>query len=211
GVIPESNNAKFEMRVCDDGVEREFLTVEGLLWNKWDVSEEIMLRDIVKNNSMELSEDSDGYYNKEDKLFHFTDFKFFGACILGDDVQPAMRNSDVEVNFSLNNDWQKEIQDNMEQFKTLYKYQSSNTDNDINFENKDGENMKEELLAILTKYSMTQEYAVENGISLDEEYESLEHFEAKVKEVAEASVVESEPVVEPTPEPSPAPTFSLTG
>jgi hypothetical protein len=42
GTIPESNNAKFEMRLCDDGVEREFLTVEGLLWTKFDDPIDIM-------------------------------------------------------------------------------------------------------------------------------------------------------------------------
>src|SRR5699024_12812323 len=36
GVIPEFNNAHFEDRVGDDGVTRTYLTVEGLLWNKWE-------------------------------------------------------------------------------------------------------------------------------------------------------------------------------
>ena len=31
----EDNNAHFETRLCDDGKEREFLVVNGLIWTKW--------------------------------------------------------------------------------------------------------------------------------------------------------------------------------
>lgn len=183
GVIPETNNAQFETKVCDDGIEREFLTVEGLLWNKWDIPEEIMLRDLVKNQSMELDEDYEGYYDNNDKLFHFTKIKFFGACILGDDVSPAMKGADIEVNFSMQNDWQKEVQRNMEDFKALYTgYQSSTMDNDINAKDKEDGNMKDKLLTILANYSLTEEAVIEKGISLAD-FDSEESFEAKVKEV----------------------------
>lgn len=97
GVIPESNNATFEMRLCDDGVEREFLVCDGLVWqNKWDDPIDIFNRDVVKSQSMELHSDYEGYWG-EDKLFHFTKFKFYGACALGDGVIPAMQNSTIEA------------------------------------------------------------------------------------------------------------------
>lgn len=35
GIVPESNNAKFEWKMCDDGIEREFLTAEVLLHTKF--------------------------------------------------------------------------------------------------------------------------------------------------------------------------------
>jgi len=96
GVIPESNNAQFEFRVCDDGIKREFLTVEGLVWQKWDDPVDIFNRDIVKSQSMEIHDDYEGSFH-EDKLFHFTKFSFYGACALGFDVQPAMKNSTIEA------------------------------------------------------------------------------------------------------------------
>ena len=48
GLIPETNNAQFEKRICDDGVEREFLTVEGLIWTKWDEPLEIFEKNNIK-------------------------------------------------------------------------------------------------------------------------------------------------------------------
>lgn len=117
GVIPSDNNARFEMRLCDDGIEREFLVCDGLIWNKWDDPIDIFNRDIVKYQSMELHDDYEGYWGK-DGLFHFTKFKFFGACALGKDVLPAMRNATIEAQFSYN-DIFKDIQEKMEQFKTF--------------------------------------------------------------------------------------------
>ncbi|MGM1044873.1 MAG: hypothetical protein ACQEXX_01865 [Bacillota bacterium] len=99
GVIPSENNAKFEDRLCDDGVTRTFLTVEGLLWTKFDDSTDIMSRDIVKNQSMELDDDYEGQW-EDDNYFHFTKFKFYGACGLGEGIEPAMKNSTIELQFS---------------------------------------------------------------------------------------------------------------
>lgn len=136
GVIPEDNNAKFEMRTGSDGIEREYLTVEGLLWRKWDDPIEIMENDEAKGQSMELDPKSiEGFKNEKDDLFHFTNFKFFGACILGDDVLSAMQDSTIEVDFSFdefNKEVSHEIQNKMEQFRaTFTKYQESADDHDI--------------------------------------------------------------------------------
>ena len=110
GLIPENNNAQFEYRLCDDGIERLYLTCEGLLWNKWDDPIDIMNIDIVKSQSMELHDDSDGYVD-EDNVFVFTKINFFGCCILGKDHKPAMESSTIELVYS------KQIQDEMELFK----------------------------------------------------------------------------------------------
>lgn len=143
GVIPESNNAQFEKKVCDDGVEREFLTVEGLIWDKWDDSTNIFNRDEVKGQSMELHDKYNGEF-EDDRLFHFTDFQFFGACVLGEDVTPAMEGSTIEKYTleSTNFDYKlfmKDVSDKVQEFKTLYSL-SVDTD-DINLGNKEGEDM----------------------------------------------------------------------
>lgn len=99
GVIPEFNQAQFEDRVGDDGVTRTYLTVEGLLWNKWeDAVNVINSKGGLTGQSMEIT-DFDGTFTDDD-LFEFTRFKFDGACLLGDAVEPAMKNSTVEVAFS---------------------------------------------------------------------------------------------------------------
>jgi len=119
GVISSDNNAHFETRLCDDGIEREFLVCEGLIWNKWDDPIDIFNRDVVKWQSMELHDDYEGYWG-DDGLFHFTKFKFFGACALGKDVLPAMHNATIEAQFSYK-DIFKDIQEKMEQFKVFFK------------------------------------------------------------------------------------------
>ena len=138
GVIPETNEAQFEIRLCDDGIEREFLTVQGLLWNKFEDSIEIMNRDKKKSESMELAKDYEGEF-QEDDLFHFTKFKFYGACGLGEGIEPAMINASIELDFSLN-DFTKEIQVKMEQFKKYIQNQSSNGVGDIDNKNQEGGN-----------------------------------------------------------------------
>lgn len=104
GVIPEFNNAQFEDRVGDDGVTREYLTVEGLLWNKWEEGiKAIKNKEGLTGQSMEIT-DHDGQFvqaeGSDEATFHFSEFKFDGACLLGDDVLPAMKNSTVELAFS---------------------------------------------------------------------------------------------------------------
>ena len=116
GVIPENNNAKFETRVGDDMVEREYLTVEGLLWNKWEDAVDILYgKHGVAGQSMELSDEYKGYFDGEN--FEFTEFQFFGACLLGDDVLPAMNNSTVELKYA--DSTKKYIDDKLKVFNTI--------------------------------------------------------------------------------------------
>lgn len=169
GVIPEDNNAQFEMRLCDDGVEREFLTCEGLVWTKWDDPIDIFDRDVFKAQSMELHDDFTGEW--KDELFHFDTFKFFGACALGNDVLPAMHSATIETQFS-NDDLANKVQLKMEQFKQL-------------FSNKGGNNQMDEKLELLAKYSISQEDLTSREINI-EEY-SIEDLENKLKEINEES------------------------
>lgn len=111
GVIlsSEDNNAHYEDRLCDDGVTRTFLVVDGVMWNMFDKSSEIMNRDMVKSHSMELHPPSVEGYEDENNIFHFTKFSFRAACILGIDQEPGMHNSTIEVQFTMN-DFVKGVQ-----------------------------------------------------------------------------------------------------
>ncbi|RKJ73020.1 hypothetical protein D7X33_20945, partial [Butyricicoccus sp. 1XD8-22] len=119
GIIPESNNAKWETRVTDSGEELEYLTVEGLIWTKWDDPVDIMNRKGFTSQSMELHDEYEGYWD-DNGVFHFTKFSFYGACLLGDDVFPAMKSSTAELQFSSNKNIQKTIEDKLEEFKSLF-------------------------------------------------------------------------------------------
>lgn len=169
GVIPQDNNAQFEDRLCEDGVTRTFLTVEGLIWTKWDDPIDILNRDLFKAQSMELHDDYEGKFNKEDGLFHFTKFKFFGACGLGIDSLPAMLNSTIEVNFNLD-EFKQEIQEKMEQFKfALSKCKD------------EGGKKMDELKNLLEKYSITLEDL--SAKEIKHEDFSIEELESKIQEV----------------------------
>lgn len=138
GVIlsSEDNNAHYEERLCDDGETRTFLVVDGIMWDMFEDSAEIMKRDIVKSHSMELWDDEDSYdgYEDENGLFHFTKFSFRAACILGDKYSPAMINSTVEVQFTVS-DFIKRIQEELNnKYMEFTKINSNSTQNqNINF------------------------------------------------------------------------------
>lgn len=111
GVIPESNNARFQ--IIDN---KEYLVVNGLIYNMFEEAKEILDRDEFKNQSMELFEENlEGEW--KENVFHFTDFTFRGACLLGDDVIPAMEGSKVikeqvySYSFSYSSDMLKAIRD----------------------------------------------------------------------------------------------------
>ncbi len=180
GVIPETNNAQFENRICDDGVEREYLTVEGLCWTKWDTPVDILNRDSSKSQSMEIHSDYSGEFS-DDGLFHFKTFKFFGACALGKNVIPAMINSTIEKQQFSFEELHKELQDKMEQFKnySFQQIQHLSMDDVDEDSNKGGYNM-EEKLQLLQSYSLTIEQLQEKDINIEEF--SLEDLEVKIKE-----------------------------
>ncbi|MCM0006260.1 MULTISPECIES: hypothetical protein [Bacillus cereus group] len=102
GVIPTENNARFETRYGSDGVEREYLVCDGIVWRKFPEVEEIFDRDGgFKWQSMELQNSSVKGYINDNGVFVFTEAKFEGACILGEHVTPAMVSSTIEK-FSVN-------------------------------------------------------------------------------------------------------------
>ena len=143
GVIKSSddNNAHYEERLCEDGETRTFLVTEGIIWNVLEDGADIFHRDLVKSQSMELYEESIDGYEDEDGIFHFTDFSFRAACVLGDDVTPAMTGSTIEVQFALS-DFVKGIQSELnDKYSTFTKIVNDNTFtklNTVNENNKGG-------------------------------------------------------------------------
>lgn len=173
GVIPENNNAKFETRLGDDMIEREYLTCEGILWNKWEDAVEILYgKTGVTGQSMELSDNYKGIFDGE--FFEFTEFQFFGACMLGDDVLPAMNNSTVELKYATKT--KDIIQEKMELF------------NAITFSSKEGGNTltKEDL----KNYEGDEEVAVEESTEDSPVVEEPENSEEVSSEKEPETTVE---------------------
>lgn len=172
GVIPETNNAHFEFRVCDDGIEREFLVVDGLVWTKWDDPIDIFNKNMIKSQSMELHENYEGKFEK-DNLFHFTSFSFFGACVLGDSVSPAMQNSTVEIQQFSTNSIFDEINTKFELYKN-------------NFTKGGSKVKREEILAKFSQLSGEEfENILNNNEISDEELEN-QLFALSVNQIRQA-------------------------
>lgn len=146
GVIKSSddNNAHYEERLCEDGETRTFLVTEGVIWNVLEDGAEIFHRDLVKSQSMELYEKSIDGYEDDEGVFHFTDFSFRAACVLGDDVTPAMTGSTIEVQFALS-DFVKNIQSELnDKYSTFTKLANDTTLVGSTSENTFAEMVKEE-------------------------------------------------------------------
>ncbi len=180
GLIPETNNATFEAKICEDGIEREFLVCDGILWNKFQDAIDIFDRDSVKSQSMELQPDSiKGSFGK-DKLFHFTSAQFEGACILGTGIIPAMTGSVVEK-FTYT-DIKNEINEMINEYISFSASQNSLqlADSDVAevIKEEGGTNL-DKVIEMLQKYNLTVEDLALKDIKVEDF--SLEELEEKVK------------------------------
>ncbi|MGG4105158.1 hypothetical protein AAXB25_14675 [Paenibacillus lautus] len=178
GVIPENCNPRFETKKGDFDNDLEYLVVDGLMWTKFDDGVDILNKYGEVAQSMELDDDYDGHFN-EDGAFVFTRFAFYGACLLGQDVLPAMQKASVETAFSANvNVYQEEIARKLQEFQMAY---SNKQDKEVEQEMTLGE--------LLAKYSTTVEALAEKGVEVDTF--SIEDLEAKLEEVFAADSQES--------------------
>lgn len=166
GVIPENPNPQFELRENEFGGLEEYLTVEGLLWTKFDEAIDIMNRDAVKSHSMELSENFDGSFN-DDGYFVFSNFQFFGCCILGSDFEPAIPQSTAEKMFTAD-EMTKVINDKLEEYKAK-------------FEKKEDEkvNLHEEALK---EFGISVEQLEKAGITDMKKYD-IEEFKEELRKI----------------------------
>mgnify|MGYP001262145079 CR=1 FL=1 len=193
GVIPETNNAQFEYRVGDDGIQRQYLTVEGLVWAKWEDPIEILRNFNVVGQSMELHNEYKGKYD-EDGVFHFEEFKFFGACALGKDTMPAMKNATIEIDFSETH--QQTIKQKLEEFYTHFSTDSKDSEEEESVEKQVEEKVVETELEEITKEAEATEEEVKEVETELEEKEEVVEQEAPVLENEEVEVEEATKVEE---------------
>lgn len=184
GVIPETNNAHWEMRVTDSGEEKEYLVVDALMWTKWDDPTDIMTAKGTTAQSMELADDYTGFYD-ENNIFRFDTFKFWGACLLGEGVQPAMQNSTAELQFTESaKATQKTIENKLEEFYTLFSQQG-------------GIQMAEEVKETEQEFEATIDETTETQVEeVETEMEATDEVEVQVEEAPESETKVEEEVAE---------------
>lgn len=108
GLIPENPNVSFEIF---NG--KEWLCTEGYIWTKFEKAVGIFESSSnIKSQSMEI-DNIDGFID-DDGILNIENAIFSALCILGEDVQPAMAGSTIEM-FSTN-DFKQEIKMMMQEF-----------------------------------------------------------------------------------------------
>lgn len=192
GVIPEFNNAQFEDRVGDDGVTRTYLTVDGLLWNKWeDAIDAINSKQGKTGQSMEIIVQA---YTVPDEngVIGIERFQFDGACLLGDAVKPAMVSSNVELAFS------DKVDKTIKEKLAVYAKSLEEGGNKLELE-KLKETTKDD------KFEENTDGAVEEPV--EEPVVTPEEGDPEVPTEPETEPEETpeEPETEPTPDPEPEP------
>lgn len=181
GMIPETNNARYEMKTVN-GVEREYLVCDGLLYNKFPEAIEIFERDGSKSQSMELHPNSiEGKFDKNG-IYSFSKFKFDAACILGEGVTPAMTGSLIEK-FSMSS-MQNEIKELLTEFNKNFTQFTSDT-------SKEGGENVDNKLELLEKYADLGEEIL-GHLKKDLETFSFEDLENKLVLMSEAEPREVE-------------------
>lgn len=92
GVIPEGATYYWET-VDDDGVEHEYLCIEGLLWKRSPAYSKIK-RDGITAQSMEIAINSGKCV---DGIYEIYDFDFTAFCLLGDGIAPCFESASLET------------------------------------------------------------------------------------------------------------------
>lgn len=203
GVIPESCNPRWVMKMCEDGIEREFLQVDAILWEKFSDATSIIRRDGEKSESMELEVTSIEGYEDEDGIFYFTKFRFDGACILGDKCSPAMLGANVRlsdgVNFTMNdviNGIRSELNDKFELFNATFTSLANDKSNQGGVENMSNTDLEQvvETQSVESESEVAEFEAVDTeAIECDKEVEEISEDEVEVETEAEAEAVSIEP------------------
>lgn len=130
-----------------------YLESYGYIWKEYSEIYDILKRDEVKDVSVEITVE-DGEF-REDGYYEIRKFNVLGCTILGNGCLPAIDNSRIEFNFSLNNN--KEYDDKVKELDELLK----------TFAVKGGDNVEEKNIVgefeeeVVIEESQVQEFAEE--------------------------------------------------
>lgn len=163
GVIPSGAQYRWEA-VNENGQDREYLVVDGILWKRSNAYDKLK-RDGISGQSMEITVNSG---KSVDNVYQIYDFDFTAFCILGEDVEPCFESANVEV-FSLEH-YKARFEQMMAEFKEEYSASSE-------FSSKGGEG-KVNLTEMMAKYDLT-----ESDIDFETEGMSEEEIDAKLAEI----------------------------
>ena len=112
GVVPESARHWWEWVTDEDGVEREYLFVDALLWKRQEAYRKIK-NDGITAQSMEITVNRG---KKIDGVYHIYDFTFEAFCLIG--VTPCYEGAALEL-FS-SNEFKTKLSEMMQELKETF-------------------------------------------------------------------------------------------
>lgn len=112
GVVPESAGHHWEWVTDEDGVEREYLCVDALLWKRQEAYRKIK-KDGITAQSMEITVNNG---KKIDGVYHIYDFTFEAFCLIG--VEPCYEGAALEL-FS-SNEFKTKLSEMMQELKETF-------------------------------------------------------------------------------------------
>lgn len=182
GVVPDHAQFHFEFDTDEDGVEHEYLIIDGvILWKRQDVYRHIVndLEGHVKH-SMEITI-KDGEYDRDSGLFVVRSFEFTALCLL-EEYNPCFMGSELEV-YSARS-FKEQMEQMMTELKDTFSMVTSSAEDDdthsLNHSKEGGMTLPEKL-ALMEQYGFTADsldFSVEE-LSFDELKEKLEAMKAE--------------------------------
>ena len=211
GVVPESSRYWFADHTDKDGVTRNYLHIETLLWKRQEAYSKIK-EDGITAQSMEIAV-KDG--SVIDGVYHIRDFEFNAFTLLG--VEPCYEGAALEM-FSAT-EFKEQMSEMMKELKDSYAQVTTSQEDDIKvdkFSTEGGEEVLDE-----TNVTFTEEPVTEEATPVDETpaETEVETDGAGAEEPTETTEVEGEPATEepeaeepeePASEDTPTEEFSLS-
>lgn len=194
GVVPESAVPYFSVEKDDNGVEHEYLVVDGvLLWKRQDVYNHIV-NDLGGNvsHSMEITVNK-GYKDQSSGCYCIQDFEFTALCLL-ENCEPCFQGSELSL-YSYDN-FKKKFELMMEDFKEAFSVVNSHECESAYTEEKltKGGEVVLEKQELLNEYGIdvsTLDFSIEE-FTVDELREKLESMKAEVAKTEEPDEPASE-------------------
>lgn len=205
GVVPESAGHHWEWVTDEDGVEREYLCVDALLWKRQEAYRKIK-KDGITAQSMEITVNNG---KKIDGVYHIYDFTFEAFCLIG--VEPCYQGAALEL-FS-SNEFKTKLSEMMQELKETFSMVTPSAEvHDTHPQNiltEGGEKVLHEKTELAARYGIDVNAL---DFSLDDFTleELTEKFEAMQATAADPEPAEPEENPEPAAEPE-ADNFALTG
>lgn len=197
GVVPESARHWWEWVTDADGVEREYLFVDALLWKRQEAYRKIK-NDGITAQSMEITVNRG---KKIDGVYHIYDFTFEAFCLIG--VTPCYEGAALEL-FS-SNEFKTKLSEMMQElketFSTVTPSQEVHDTHPQNILTEGGEKVLHEKTELAARYGIdvnALDFSLDD-FTLEELTEKFEAMQATAEE-PEAAEPAAEPETTEEPE-----------